>query len=145
MKIEGKTKIILIGPAGKIKTTRETVNLITDIGFDFICNQIGAPIVSGSSAKYCAIGTGTTGADHNDINLESWEAQVEGDYSHTPDTKVFKNEATFAAGVASDTAITEAGLYSEAAYGILLNRQTFGAINKGANDILKIEWTLTLS
>lgn len=139
--IKGKTKIILFDQSGKIKATREMPNLITDDGFDFMCRQIGESVLG--SAHWCGIGSGTTGADHDDSTLESQLARVSGVYEHTLDTKVYKNESTFPAGTGTG-AVTEAGMLNAETGGVLLNRQTFGSISKGANDILKIESVLVI-
>ena len=140
--VKGRTRITLFDKNGNFKTQREVENLITDDGFDYMCSQVGHSVQA--SMHYCAIGTGDTGADVTDTTLESESARVSGVYDHTEDTKIYENEATFGAGVGAG-AIVEAGMLNASENGTLFNRQTFGVITKGAGDILKVEWTITLS
>ena len=140
--VKGRTKIVLIGPDGKVKAKREAENLITDAGFDYLCRQIGES--TQQSMHYCAIGTGSTSPSSGDTALEAEVARVSGVYSHTAGTKEFTNLATFGAGVGTGS-IREAGLFNANSGGTMLNRQTFGVITKGANDVLKIEWNISLS
>jgi hypothetical protein len=53
--------------------------------------------------------------------------------------------ANWAAGDATNAAITEAGVLNNATGGTLYSRATFTAINKGASDTLQITWTYTLT
>jgi len=140
--VKGKTRITLIGPDGRVKAVREAENLITDAGFDYLCRQIGESVQQ--SMCYCAIGTGSTSPSSGDTALEAEVARVSGVYSHTAGTKEFTNLSTFGAGVGTGE-IREAGLFNASSGGTMLNRQTFGVITKGANDVLKIEWTISLS
>jgi hypothetical protein len=51
----------------------------------------------------------------------------------------------WAAGDATNAAITEAGVFNAASAGTMYSRATFTAINKGAADTLQITWTYTLT
>lgn len=151
--VKGHTKITLFDKDGNIKVVREQENLITTVGFDFLCQQIGEHVEKGM--QYCGIGSSATSADVGDTALGTELGRISGVYAHTASTKIFTNTATFAAGNGTGN-VYEAGLSTNSSAdtfvggvngtpGILVNRQTFGLITKGASDVLQIEWTLTLS
>lgn len=139
----GRWRFTLFDRDGEVKDVREFLNLITDDGFDAICAVIGNPSQP-DNFDQLAIGTGTTGASVTDSSLESEHAREQGTYAHTGSTKVFSVTHTFAAGTGTGD-VTESGILNAAGGGTLLNRQTFTAIPKGANDSLEIEWEFTLS
>ena len=51
--------------------------------------------------------------------------------------------AEFGAGVGTGL-IQEAGIFNAASSGIMLNRVSFGSVNKNSSDTIVITWTLTL-
>lgn len=51
--------------------------------------------------------------------------------------------AEFGAGVGTGI-IQEAGIFNAASSGIMLNRVSFGSVNKNSSDTIVITWTLTL-
>lgn len=51
--------------------------------------------------------------------------------------------ATFGAGVGTGL-IQEAGIFNAATSGTMLNRVSFGSVNKNSSDTIVITWTLTL-
>ena len=141
-RIRGKTQITLFDREGNIKDYRETENLITNNGFDFIARQIGG--YKTTSAYVCGIGSDNTAANAADTTLGSELARVSGVFAHTAGTKTFTNTATFDAGVGTGN-VYEAGLLNnESSDGTLLNRQTFGLVSKAAGDVLQVIWTISL-
>jgi len=143
LRLTGRARFTLFDRDGGVKDVREFLNLITDDGFDAICAVISNPSQPGNF-DYIAVGTGTTGASVTDSALESEHARELGTYAHTGSTKVFTVTNTFSAGTGTGD-VTESGILNAAGAGVLLNRQTFTAISKGANDSLEIEWEFTLS
>ena len=142
--IKGMVKYTLKDINGNIKDVRLVPNLITNAGFDLVCDQMGAA-AQPAEASYIAVGTGTTAANVVDTTLETeLGTRSEGTYAHTPGTKVYTNTVTYGAGV-NTGAITESGMLNAAVAGSLLNRQVFDVINKSASDSLEIEWEITLS
>jgi len=141
--IVGLIKLTLFDRKGRIKDIRELFNLIPDVGFDFICDAMGNP-TRPDAAQYCAVGSGTTAPASTDTALEYEMARVLGTYSHTTGTKVWTNVATFYPGTATGP-LTEVGILNASAGGILLARQTYDVINKGAEDTLEVTWEFTLS
>ena len=143
LRLVGKGRFTLFDRDGEIKDVREYLNLITDDGFDAVCDVMGNP-TQPDNFDYIAIGTGVTGAQVTDSTLESEHARSIATYAHTGSTKVCTVTYTFAAGVGTGD-VTESGVLNAAGAGTLLNRQTFTAIPKGVNDSLEIEWEFTLS
>lgn len=142
--ISGIVKYTLRGPDNNIKDQRKIKNLITNVGFDFICDVMGHT-TQPTEAQYIAVGTGTAAANVTDITLQTeLGTRSIGVYTHSVGTKVYTMTVTYGAGV-NTGAITESGMLNAAAAGTLLNRQVFAVINKGAADSLEIEWEITLS
>ena len=142
-RFRGKTQITLFDYEGNIRDYKETENLITDAGFDFISKQVGG--YKTTSAYVCGIGSDNTAASTDDTALKSELARVSGVFAHTDGTKTFTNTATFSAGTGTGN-VYEAGLLNnETSGGTLLNRQVFGLITKGASDVLQVVWTINLS
>lgn len=143
LSLKGQTTIILRNKEGKEIDRRETKNIIVDTGFDFVCDVMGNP-TQPADMSYIGIGTGTTGAVVEDTELEAESTRVVNAYEHTVGQKTYYSTATFGAGIGTG-AITESGLLNAGAAGILLCRQTFPVINKGADDSLEVTWKITLS
>jgi len=141
--VKGKVSLTLRNAFDEIVEVRDAENLITNAGFDFICDVMGNP-TQPNDMGWIAVGSGVTPANVTDTALEHELGRVANTYSHTPGTKTYTASGTFASGVATGP-ITEAGLVNASTGGTLLNRQTFDVINKGANDSLEVKWTLTLS
>jgi len=138
----GHLSIVLRGPDGKVKETREVDNLITTVGRNAIWDQLEA---SPANAKpsHMAIGTGTNAAAAGDTTL-----QTELDRNALTSKSVTANVATmvgdWAAGDGTG-AITEAGILNAGSGGDLYSRAVFSVINKAAGDTLSITWTWTFT
>jgi len=111
-------------------------NLITNVGFDFICDVIGLN-AQPSDITHMAIGSGAVG-DATATTLTSEDDRQLAAYAHTPGTKIFTLTSIFASVVAA----TEYGCLNAAAAGTLLNTAGFTAITV---DSLEIVMTGTLS
>jgi len=117
---------------------------VTTVGFNGII-QRGFDTGTGSAAfNYVAIGSGTNAPAAGDTALGSEAARAQGTYSYTDGTKAFTVTETFAAGTGTGS-IAEAGLFNASSSGQLFARQTFGVIQKGANDSLQITWVGSVS
>lgn len=142
--LKGTFEATLFDEFGNIKDYRKIDNLVTNAGFNAACQIIGNATGQSGGFSYSGIGSGVTAANAADTALGSEAYRTAGTFAHTVGTKNFTNTATFGAGSATGS-ITEAGLLNAASTGMLLNRQTFGVINKGASDSLQIVWTGSLS
>lgn len=135
-------------------TTRNTVtgvvnvtdkfNLIVDDGFDMILDALATSGVRPDVLSHVAVGSGVTAPNAVDSTLEAQIIRGPGTYVHAAGTKSLSFTATFLAGVGTG-AITEAAMFNASSGGKMLNRVTFGVINKGADDELTVKFTLTLS
>lgn len=141
-KVTGVVKVELFGPDGKLKAKREKKNLIVTVGKNSITDQLlASPAVA--KPTHMAVGTGTVAAAAGDTALGT-ELDRNALTSKTRSTNVLTMVGDWAAGDATNTAITEAGVFNAATAGDMYSRATFTAINKGANDTLKITWTYTI-
>jgi len=139
IKITGKVKIELFGPDGGLKDLREIKNLIVTAGLNHIADQMsdqGEDVMS-----HVAIGTGTTAAAVGNTALVT-ELDRNALTSKTQATNTVTYIADWAAGDGTGV-ITEAGILNAAANGTLLTRIVFAAVNKLANDALRITWVHT--
>lgn len=111
-------------------------NLITDDGFDLICDCLGLN-AQPSDITHMAIGSGT-GQGTGSTTLASEDQRETAAYAHTPGTKTCTFTATFTTVVAA----TEYGCFNDGSAGDMLNVADFSAITV---DSLEIVCTLTLS
>lgn len=119
-------------------------NLITTIGFDFICDCIGNPSNRPNVMGYIGLGAGSAAPAESQTTLTSEIRRLPATYSHTAGTKVFTMSAIFNAGVGTG-AIAEAGIFNDSTGGVMLDRVSFAVINKGVDDTLTAQFTFTLS
>lgn len=135
-----------LGADGKIRahTTREgEENLVVNAGLDAIKDWLLNPASAGAVFGFLAIGTDATPEASGDLALGAEVARAATTYT-AGGTGVATAERTFAAGVGTG-AITEAGLFNDAAAGDMLNRKTWAAVNKAAGDTLKVTCVLTFA
>lgn len=139
--IRGHVLIELFGEDGQLRDSRELGNLIVTVGKNQITDQL---LASPAIAKptHMAVGTGTVAPAAGDTALGTESARV-ALTSKTRSANVLTMVGDYAAGVAT-AALTEAGVFNAATTGDMGSRATFAAINKGANDTLKITWTWTI-
>jgi len=135
---------MLFGPDGRLKDERIVENLVVDAGKSHIADQM-ASTHDEAEMGYMAIGTGTTSPTSSDTTLES-ELDRNALTSRTQLTGSDANKVKYVAewGAGDGTgAITEAGIFNASSGGTMLCRATFSTINKGSNDTLTINWTVT--
>ena len=137
----GELSIVLTDADGQIKDRKEVKNLVVTSGLGFIASRMKdatAAVMShmalGSGGAATALGNTTLGAELGRVALTST----------TVNANQVQYVATFGAGVGTG-AVTEAGIFNDAAAGTMLARTVFGVVNKEAGDTLTITWTVTIS
>ena len=142
--IRGHVLIELFDADGNLKDSREIDNLIVTVGKNLIADNLLATPTLGKPT-HMELGTGTVAPAAGDTTLGTVIASSRVALtSKTRSTNVVTMVGDWAAGTATNTAITEAGVFDAASAGNMSSRATFTAINKGAADTLKITWTYTV-
>ena len=149
-KARGEVSIVLTDALGNEKDRRDIHNLVVDVGLEFIVSRMVG--TDKSVMSHMAIGSDddTTDAESfTDLgsmlgtrkNLTS--IQIVDSGSGINDS--IRHNSAFFEGE-STGAVVEAGLFNDgtAGQGDMLARTTFPVVNKGADDILAIEWTITM-
>jgi len=143
-KATGKVNIALYGSDGKIKEEREVKNLVVDAGLDWIADRfsdVGIP----ADMSHMEVGTDNTAPAAGDTTLA---AAIAGSRVGLTSTTVTNNSVQYIGDFPAGTgtgAIVEAGIFNASSAGVLLCRTIFSVVNKGADDTLKITWTVTVS
>lgn len=157
--IQGIAHVRLLDELGNTKFEVVKHNLITDHGDEYYA-KMGCAGVDGNSAPSLAarmqLGTGTTAAHKSDADaaeIESFIANsgvafdsVVSSAVGTDDGWKIRYTTTWGAGVATNSAITEAVVTSQtdgntaSIIANTLSRVVFTAVNKGVNDTLVINW-----
>lgn len=128
---------------GDLIEVREVRNLIVTTGRDAIIERLDSSPAT-AQPSHMALGTGAVApvAGNTALGAEINRAALT---SSTASGGVLTMVANWAAGVATNAAITEAGVFNAASVGTMYSRATFTAIPKGANDTLQVTWTYTLT
>lgn len=144
-KLVGDWSMKLHGPDGKLKDSRESHNVVTTVGKEFLASFMYSAAVAASTftCKYVAIGTDATGEDAANTALGIETSRHTGTVGYVSGA-VYQVIATFATGSGTG-AIVEYGLLSSSSAGTLFSRLTTAAINKGASDTLTVTAQLTLT
>lgn len=140
--VRGNVLVELFGEDGELKETREIHNLVVTAGKNHIADRLSSS-PGGAAMGWMAIGTGVGAAAAGDTALGT-EIDRNATTSITDATNVVTYVGDWAAGDATNAAITEAGIFNASSAGTMLARATFTLINKGALDTLKITWTVTI-
>lgn len=143
LKMHGALTMTIQRANGDTETIRKD-NIIVDVGFDFIADAIGESASRPGVMSHIAVGSGTASPSADDTALETEITRQAAAYAHSAGTKTMTFTASFPAGVGTG-AITEAGVINSPSGGILLDRVTFGVINKGADDSMTATFTFTMS
>ncbi len=96
------------------------------------------------TAKYIAIGTGTTAESAAQTAMVTETARVSAGAMSYVSNQIYRVIATFASGTGTG-AVTEYGLFTSSANGTMISRDLEDVINKGANDTLTVQYELTIS
>lgn len=137
----GKLNLTLVGPDGRVKESHDFDNLVVDTGLAFIASRIidaASPVMS-----HMAIGSTATAPSTSNTTLGSELGRVALASAGSAGA-VATYVASFPPGTGTG-AITEAGIFNNAAGGSMLNRVAFAVVNKAAGDTLTITWTVTFS
>lgn len=136
LRISGGLKLTGKDNNGNVLWVKKQKNLITDAGYDFVCDVIGLN-AQPSDITHMAIGSGA--ASTGDALTLTTESQRElATYAHSTGTKVFTLTSDFTTVVAA----TEYGCFNASSSGTMLNTAGFSAITV---DALEIVATFTLS
>lgn len=141
IKLTGKVKIILSGPSGYIKETREIDNLVVSVGKTYVASRIIENTTDIMS--HIAIGTNNIKQTVSDTTLAAEIARV-------AFTSVITNDRTmiyvssYDPGVGTGV-ISEAGIFNAASDGVMFARTSFSNVNKAAEDLLTITWAITVN
>ena len=136
LKISGGLKLTGRDKNGKVLFVKQQKNLITDAGFDLLCDVLGLT-AQPSDITHMAIGSGAVG-NAASTALTSEDQRELAVYAHTAGTKTCTFTSTFTTVAAS----TEYGLFNDDATGDMLNTAGYSSITV---DSLEIIATLTLS
>ena len=145
LKMTGDVSLLLKGPDGQVKESREIKNLVVNAGLAYVISRMVG--TAKAVMSHMALGSGTTAAAAGNTDLEtllvSREALDSTTISGSNNEKVIY-VASFEAGDATG-AVTEAGIFNASSSGDMLCRTVFAVVNKGANDSLTVTWTITLA
>lgn len=145
LKLKGDVSLVVTDAAGNVKDSREIRNLVVDAGLAYIISRmVGA---SKSVMSHMGLGSSTTAAAAGQTDLGSLLGAREAIDTTTITGSVSEKVeyvCTFEAGDATG-AVTEAGIFNAATAGDMLCRTTFPVVNKAADDIMTVTWTITLS
>lgn len=162
MPFTGNLLIQLIGPDGEIKDERRADNLITDAGDLYYAGKAIASVAPASPSAPTAmsgmkLGTGTTAAAKSGAGAALVTYKTGSNLAFDASFPATQNlggglgvnaqyKCTWGAGVATDTALTEAVIVNDAGTNATStaantsHRVVFTAINKTASDTLVITW-----
>lgn len=142
IKATGSLEVILKDRYGNVKQQFETHNLVVTVGKNFIASRMVG--VTDGVMTHMAIGTGTTDPVAANTTLEAEIARVAFNSAGTSAANVCSYSATFPAGTGTG-AVTEAGIFNNSTGGVMLCRTEFLVVNKAADDILTINWNVTVN
>lgn len=146
IKLLGRYYVTVYGPTGELKAELEGPNVVTTSGKDFIASLLKSAALAASTftAKYVAVGTGSSAETVADTTLGTEVARHTGTVSYTSGG-VYNVTATFPTGAAVG-AIIEFGLLSSSTAGTLLSRQVkTTAVTVGASDFVVVNYAMTFS
>lgn len=138
--LKGELTITLTDKDGNIKKEQTVPNLVVNDGLFFITERMvgNTPAVM----SHMAIGSGTVApAAGNTTLTELGRVALT---SATATNNAVTYVATFPAGTGTG-AVTEAGIFNSNTAGDMLCRTVFAVVNKAADDVMTINWTITLN
>jgi len=141
IKPTGTLDVVLKKADGTVKEKHQFKNIVVLTGKEFIARRMiddSEPFMS-----EMAVGDSNANLEVGNVSLENELASVALDGS-TVNSNIVTFVAEFDAGVATG-AIVEAGIFNGESDNIMLCRTTFPVINKEADDILTINWNVTIN
>jgi len=144
LKLSGQLNIVLKDKAGNVKETRAVKNLVVDAGLAFLASRMVG--TSKAIMSHMSVGSGTTAAAAGQTDLVSvlGSRAAISSTTITGSDKAVTYVSSFAAGNGTG-AVTEGGLFNASSGGDMLCRTVFAVVNKAADDVMSITWTVTLS
>lgn len=138
--LKGELKITLTDKDGNVKNKQTVPNLVVNDGLYFITERMvgNTPAVM----SHMAIGSGNTSAASGDTTLTELGRVALNNATQSNNTVTYV--ATFPAGTGTG-AVTEAGIFNDGTTGDMLCRTVFAVVNKAADDVMTINWTITLN
>jgi len=147
---KGNVNIVVTdSKSGLEKDRREIHNMVVDVGLEYIISRMAS--ADTNVMTHMALGSGSTPEDGSSTDMEaalgprqSLSSTQIADSGIGVNDSIRYNAAWFE-GESLGT-INEAGLFNNgtSGQGIMLARTTFPTIIKQQNDILTVEWTITL-
>jgi hypothetical protein len=145
IKLKGSVRKQLFDENGICIYDHTDSNLIVTVGLNYLATWLAASSQGGPFMSYMGLGTGTATPVIGNTALQTpLPTYVQGVLS-SPSASVWQNVTTFPAGTNTNSAITEAGLFSTAGPGTMFARQVFSPINKGSGNALVVTWQVTYS
>ncbi len=141
LKLRGDVAVVLRDKNGNVKEERNIQNLIVNTGLNFICDRMKN---DETAMSHMGLGSGTTAPAAGDTSLESQLGSREDLDSSTVTNNQIVYISSFEAGDATG-AVSEAAIFNALSGGTMLCRVTFSVVNKAADDVLSINWTITLT
>lgn len=145
LKLSGALSIVLTDKNGNVKDSREVKNLVVNAGLAYIISRMVG--TDKGTMSHMALGAGTAAAAAGQTDLLSMLGIREALDTTTivgANSEKVQYVCTFEPGDATG-AITEAGIFNNAAGGDMLCRTVFPVVNKAADDQMAVTWTITLA
>jgi hypothetical protein len=140
--VRGRLTVRNYGPDGALKDEREILNMVIQVGQNWIASRMKD--ASMAVMSHMALGSGIADPNLANTALGTELGRVVLTGSATVVGNTITYSANFTAGVATG-ALSEAGLFNDPAAGTMLARTTFPVVNKGAADNTVITWAITVT
>lgn len=141
IKSTGTLDVVLKKADGTIKEKYKFKNLVVTTGKEFIAARMIDDSVPQMSVM--AIGDSNANLDVTNTSLQSELGSVSLE-SSTVENNVVTYTAEFGAGVGTG-GVVEAGIFDGESAPTMLCRTTFPVINKESDDVLTINWNVTIN
>lgn len=141
LKATGKLTIVLYDNKNNIKQTLEVPNLVVTTGLNYIASRMVD--ASAIVMSHMAVGIDNTATNTSQISLLTEVSREELLGALSTGSSITYN-ATFGPSSGTGT-LVEAGIFNAASSGTMLCRTIFPAIVKETDDILTINWLVTVS
>lgn len=139
--MKGQLEILLFDKNNNLKQSVVVPNLVVATGRIYLATLLAQQSVTPMS--HMAIGTNTIATNVADTTLGT-EVQRAALASVTRQDNSVTYSATFL-GSGQSRSIVEAGIFNNSTGGTMLCRSVFGVITKDVDDILTINWTVTVA
>ena len=141
IKMTGELTITVTNADGDVTQKVTVPNLVVTTGKNAIASRMKN---NDTVMSHMELGTGTTSAAAGNTAMET---VISGSRVALSSTTVTNNAVAYVASFPAGTgtgAVTEAGIFNASSGGTMLCRTVFSVINKGANEVIGITWTITV-